>query len=284
MIRKKIAENTCLTYIPSEKFKTSFFSAQMIVPLSRETAALNALLVNVLSRGTVRCPDMAAIGRELDMLYGAQLEPTVRKKGENQMFGFVSSCVEDRFLPQGERLLEKMTGLLGEFWCSPVTSGGHLLDGYVASERENLADLIRSDINDKRTYAARRLMEEMCREEPYGVGRMGSAQDVESISLEELNRHYQNVLSTARLELFYCGSAPEQRVTGAFIRAFATLPRQEDTFPSPAVRLPAPEQYRVITEEMDVTQGKLCLGFRTDTADVPATMLMNTMFGGYSYS
>ena len=31
---------------------------------------------------------------------------------------------------------------------------------------------------------------------------------------------------------------------------------------------------------MDVTQGKLCMGFRTDSGDVPAIMLMNAMFGG----
>ena len=104
MTRQMLMENVYLTYIPSEKFKTSFFSAQMAVPLRAETAGLNALMVNVLSRGTARCPDMAAIGRELDMLYGARLEPTVRKKGENQLFGFVASCVDDRFLPAGERL------------------------------------------------------------------------------------------------------------------------------------------------------------------------------------
>ena len=284
MTRTKIRENTYLTYVPSRKFKTGFFSAQMAVPLSQKTAGLNALLVNVLSRGTVRCPNMAAIGRELDMLYGARLEPTVRKKGENQMFGFAASCVDDRFLPQGQRLLEKMTDLLGEFWCDPVTRGGRLLEDYVDSERENLVDLIRSDINDKRAYAARRLMEEMCREEPYGVSRIGSAQDVEKISLQKLNKHYKTVLSQARLELFYCGSAPEKWVIGAFTRAFAALPRQGETLPAPTTRRPAPEAHRVVTEEMDVTQGKLCLGFRTDSTDMPATMLMNAMFGGYSNS
>ena len=284
MTRKEIRTNTYLTYIPSEKFKTSFFSAQMVMPLARETAGLNALLVNVLSRGTVRCPDMAAIGRELDMLYGAQLEPTVRKKGEAQLFGFVASCVDSRFLPQDQRLLEKMADLLGEFWCSPVTKGGRLLEDYVDSERENLADLIRSDINDKRAYAARRLMEEMCREEPYGVSRIGNARDVEKISLQKLNKHYKALLPAARMELFYCGSVPEERVTGAFTRAFAAMPRLEESPLPPTTRRPAPEAYRVVTEEMDVTQGKLCMGFRTDSTDVPATMLMNTIFGGYSSS
>ena len=35
---------------------------------------------------------------------------------------------------------------------------------------------------------------------------------------------------------------------------------------------------------MDVNQGKLGIGFRTDSQDVPATMVMNAMFGGTSNS
>ena len=81
MTRQTIMDNVYLTYIPSEKFKTSFLSAQMVAPLTKETAALNALLVNVLNRGTVSCPDMASLSARLDQLYGARLEPVVRKKG-----------------------------------------------------------------------------------------------------------------------------------------------------------------------------------------------------------
>ena len=284
MTRQLLTDNVYLTYIPSEKFKTSFLSAQMAAPLDKETAGRNALLVNVLNRGTVRCPDMAAIGRELDMLYGARLEPTVRKKGENQLFGFVASCVDDRFLPEGEKLLEKLTDLLGEFYCNPITRGGRLLEEYVESERENLADLIRSDINDKRSYAARRLLEEMCAGERYGVGRMGAAKDVEKISFQKLNSYYLDILPKGRLELFYCGSAPEKRVAGAFTRAFAALPRQGGLEPAATIRRPAREPFQVVVDEMDVSQGKLCIGFRTDSADIPATMLMNAMFGGTSNS
>ncbi len=284
MSRQKLMDRVYLTCIPSEKFKTSFLSAQIAAPLEKETAGCNALMVNVLSRGTVRCPDMASIGRELDLLYGARLEPTVRKKGENQLFGFVASCIDDRFLPKGEKLLEKLTDLLGEFFCMPVTRGGRLLEAYVESERENLADMIRSDINDKRAYAARRLLEEMCAGERYGLRRMGSAGDVENISLQRLNRHYRETLPKGRLELFYCGSAPEKRVAGAFARAFAALPRQGALEPVQTIRRPARETCRVVTEELDVGQGKLCIGCRTDCTDMAAAMLMNAMFGGATTS
>lgn len=285
MTRQMIMDNVYLTYIPSEKFKTSFLSAQMVMPMKKETAGLNALLVNVLSRGTLRCPDMAALSRQLDLLYGARLEPTVRKKGENQVFGFMASCVDDRLLPEGERLLEPLADLMGELFLSPATRNGRLRGDYVESERANLADLIRSDVNDKRQYAARRLIEEMCAGEPYGLGRLGIAKEVERISLQKLNSHYQAILPAVRLELFYCGSATEKRVLGTFTRAFAALPRQgKQIEPAHTLRKDAPQEPKLVEEAMDVTQGKLSMGFRVGTADINAMMLVNAMFGGTSSS
>lgn len=285
MTRHTIMENVYLTYIPSEKFKTSFLSAQMVMPLRRETAGLNALLVNVLSRGTMTYPDLESISRRLDQLYGARLEPTVRKKGENQVFGFIASCVDDRLVPEGEKLIEKLADLMGEMLISPETRNGRLRGDYVTSERANLADLIRSDINDKRQYAARRLMEEMCAGEAYGLGRLGIAKEVEKISLQKLNGHYKTILPRVRFELFYCGAADERRVVGTFTRAFAALPRQGAQIePAPTVQKAAPETPKVVEETMDVGQGKLCIGFRTSSADMAATMVMNNMLGGTSSS
>jgi len=284
MTRQRIMDNVYLTYIPSEKFKTSFLSAQMMVPMKQETAALNALLVNVLSRGTVSYPDMEAISCRLDDLYGARMEPVVRKKGENQVFGFLASCIDDRLLPEGERVLEPLADLLGELFTAPVTKNGRLRIDYLESERENLADLIRSDINDKRAYASRRLIEEMCAGEAYGLRRLGTAEEVEKISLKKLNTHYQTVLSQARMELYYCGSAPEKRVAGMFRRAFAALPRSGESDISPTLRREPPESCRIVEEVMDVTQGKLCIGFRTSSTDAAATMMMSAMFGGTSTS
>ena len=247
MARQMLMDNVYLTCIPSEKFKTSFLSAQLVMPWRRDRRR-NALLVNVLSRGTQRFPDMASLSGQLDRLYGARLEPTVRKKGENQVFGFVASFVDERFVPDGERLLEPMADLLGELFLSPATRNGRLRGDYVESERANLADLIRSDLNDKRAYAARRLLEVMCAGEAYGLSRLGTAREVERISLQRLNSHYQTILPGARLELFYCGAIPVRRVAGALARAFAALPRQGAVEPAVTARKAAPETCRVVEE------------------------------------
>lgn len=284
MTRQCLMDNVYLTYIPSEKFKTSFLSAQMVVPMEKETAALNALLVNVLSRGTRLLPTMEDISRKLDLLYGARLEPVVRKKGENQTFGFIASCIDDRLLPDNERVLEPLTDLLADLFTNPATKNGRLNANYLSGEQENLVDLIRSEVNDKDAYASFRLIEEMCTGNAYGMRRLGSAEDVERISLQKLNKHYLSILPQARLELFYCGAAAEQRVVGMFRRAFATLPRHGEIPLAPIKRHSGRSECRIIHETMDVTQGKLCIGLSTDSSDSAATMLMNAMFGGTNNS
>ena len=118
-MREELLDNVFLTYVPSRKFKTALLSAQIVSPLSRETAGRNALLVNVLSRGTVDYPDLTALNARLDQLYGAQIEPTVRKMGENQVFGFQATCVEERFLPSRSGCWSRWRTCWGSFSATP---------------------------------------------------------------------------------------------------------------------------------------------------------------------
>ena len=66
-------------------------------------------------------PDLGALSARLDRLYGASVDYTVRKQGENQCVGFVASFIDDSYIPGGEQLLEPVAELLGELLCDPVT-------------------------------------------------------------------------------------------------------------------------------------------------------------------
>lgn len=283
-IRKEIMQNVYLTYLPATKFKTSCFSAHLVTPLRKETAGYNALFPAVLHRGTMRCPDMEKLSAAMDHLYGAQISPTVRKRGETQCVGFVGTVVDDTFALGGEKLLEPATQLMGELFLDPVTRGGRFLPAYVESEKVNLIDAIRSIRNDKRDWADLRLMQEMCANEPYGVSRWGDEETVKKINNQKLYQHYQSLLPQSRMELFYCGSAELSRVESALCEAFAALGRGKAVEIEPAIRCAAPDQPRIVTETMDVTQGKLSMGFRCGSNDVPALIMANLMFGGSSNS
>ena len=283
-LRKELAEGVFLTYVPAAKFKTGVLGAQLITPLEENTVAAGALLPAVLRRGTTAHRDMRSIAAELDRLYGASIAYTVRKKGENQCLGFVGSFLDERYVPGGERLLEPMADLLGELLLDPLTRNGRFLADYVESEKENLIDAIESILNDKRDYADARLLQEMCAGEPYGISRFGDEAGLAKINNQKLYAHSQRMMSSSRLELFYCGSAECHRVEEALLTAFSSLTRGPQTEPEPPRRFAAPSQPRLVTEEMDVTQGKLSMGFRCDTDDEPAMILTNLMFGGSSNS
>lgn len=284
MTRTKLADGVYLTYLPARKFKTSLLSAQFVTPLRKETAAAYALLPAVLRRGTVTYPDMGVMAAHLDQLYGARIDYTIRKKGENQCVGFVASLIDDSYALGGEKLLEPVAALLGELICDPVTKHGRFVPAYFDSEKTNLIDAIRSLINDKREYADSRLLREMCAGEPYGIPRLGDEASVEKLQPKKLYAFYKELISTSRLELFYSGSASQKRVEQALLSAFSTLPRdvvQEIAIPQEHV---ARTEVLRIDDEMDVTQGKLGMGFSCGSDDTVALLMGNTLFGGSSNS
>lgn len=275
-----------LSCLQTDKFKSDCLSLSLLTQLDRETISKNALIPRVLARGTAFHPDMDAISAACDELYGARILPVVRKKGEVLSLGFYAGFIADRFTPGGEKLLAPVAQLLGEMLLSPATRGGLLLKGYVESEKEKLLDDIRARINDKGSYAAFRLIEQMCAYEDYGCDDMGSERDAENVSYVELTKHYRSLLQECPIEIFYCGSADPQRVEYALLDALCTLPRGEINYDiGTDIRMNAvTAEPRYFEDAMDVSQGKLCIGFRLgecmDDPDFAAIRVFNAVYGG----
>ena len=283
--RKELMPGVFLTHLRSDKFKTACMSVNLLTQLQRETAAMNALIPQVLRRGTSRYGDMEQLSRRMDELYGTAIEPTIRRVGEIQVLGFFASFPEGDYLPGGENLLGEAAGLMAELLLSPNTRGGLLLPDYVDSEKEKLLDLIRSRVNEKRGYALSRCIEEMCCFEDFAISRFGTEDEAENIHYKKLTKHYRKLLQSSPVELFYCGKAGYKQVREVLKDAFATMPRGEIDYEiGTDVRMNAVEDHvRYVEEEMDVTQGKLVMGFRMgecmDDPDIPAMYVFNAIYG-----
>ncbi len=280
--RFQLLPGVYLTVLSTDKFKTNCLSLNLLRPLCKEEAALNALLPDVLLRGCRMCPDMAAIAAWLDERYGAGVQATARKKGEVQAIGFFLDYIDEKFAPD-ENLTEDICGLLGSFLLEPVLEDGVFRRDYVEGEKVNLINAIMSQINDKRTYASIRLRQEMFKKERYGVSKYGDQEDVEQITAENLYAHYRNILETSQIEILYTGQLPAQTVRGYLLKVLSGLPRGQIVAVGTETGS-MPVASREITEVMDVSQGKLVMGFRTDiTYDdprYPALLLINGIYGG----
>lgn len=283
--RTELMPGVFLSHLRSDKFKTACMSVTLLTQLRRETAAMNAVIPFVLRRGTTRYSDMEQLSRRMDELYGAAVEPVVRRIGEIQCIGFYGSFPEPDYLPGGEALLGDTCALMAQLLLDPVTRGGLLLPQYVDSEREKLLDIIRSRMNDKRSYALTRCIEEMCCYEDFAVSRFGSESEAENIHYKKLTRHYRELIQTCPVEIFYCGKTGFKAVSAAMRDAFSTMPRGEIDYDiGTDLRMNAVEDHvRFVEEEMDVTQGKLVLGFRLgecmEEPDIPALYVFNAVYG-----
>lgn len=281
--RVELLPGVFLTVLRTDKFKTNCLSLSLLRPLCREEAAMNALLPDVLLRGCGMCPDMGAISTWLDQRYGAGIQAADRKKGEIQAIGFFMDYINEKYTLEGENLTEDICRLAGSFLLDPVLEGDAFRQDYVDGEKVNLINAIESQINDKRTYAAIRLRQEMFRDEPYGVSKYGEKEDVAAITPEMLYAHYLRILKTSRIELIFTGSADAGALESALREALKELPRGELT---PIGTMPGsmPEAVREVSETMDVTQGKLVMGFRTGITagdpKYPAMLMMNGVYGG----
>ena len=287
--RTQLLPGVFLTSVNTKKFKSSLLSMTLLSPLRGETAAVNALIPYLLRRGSEDHPDLQSISAALDQLYGGAIDPVVRKKGETQCVGFLGSFLDDAYTLDGGGVLAQAAELMGELLLRPYTQDGAFCPEYTRQEKANLTDRIRSEINEKRQYAINRVIEEMCREEPYGVGRLGREADVAAITPQSAWAQYKTLLAHARIELYYCGSAETDEVCVILQRALSGLPR-EGGYETPAtVILPSAPETRRVEEAMDVAQGKLTMGFRTGgvtaaSPDYPALVLCNALFGGTTTS
>ena len=288
--RRELFPGVWLRAVHTNQFKSAYLSVTLMAPLDGATAAENALIPAVLRRGTRTHPDMESMSAALDELYGGAIEPVVRKKGETQCVGFVASFLDDAYTLEGEPILESAAALLGQVLLDPATENGVFRADYVAGEKANLLDRIRGQINDKRVYASHRLAQVMCREEAFGVDKLGDEESARAITPGSLWQRYQALLNTAAVEVYYSGSAQPERVERALHDALADLPVNPDrVVPDCEVRLNAGTQPQIVEEALDVTQGKLAMGFRTGGVtcweeDYPAMVLCNAVFGGTTLS
>ena len=164
------------------RFKQGCMSLQLIRPMDSRECAMNALVSAVLLRGTRQHPDLRAITQRLDELYGAAVSTLVRRVGDYQTVGMYCAFMEDRFAMEGDAVLEPMIAFLRELLLDSPLEEGVFRASFVEGEKRNLIATIESERNDKRVYAMSRLLKLMCREDSFGLPRLGEPEQVAAIT------------------------------------------------------------------------------------------------------
>ena len=276
-----------LYYIPDSKFKTNYISINIHNELKEETAAQCALLSDVLSRGCAKFPTETAISEYMQDLYGASYKADVRRKGTDQILTLSATCVNDEYLPEGEGVFNKVLEFLFDMLLEPKVTNSTFDATFVSQEKVNLINDIEAMINDKRTYSVWRLTELMFEGKPYSVYELGSVEQVETITPESLYNFYCCMLKNCPVDIFVVGNVNVSEVLAYAEKRLVNIAPANHKYPVCGLY---DDNFggREVTECFDVTQAKLCMGYKTSVAansdDYYKLMVANGILGGGAHS
>lgn len=287
----QIKEGITLHLIPNDRFKTNLMAIFITTTLTRENVTKNALIPAVLRRGSKHMPTQEEISKVLEEMYGATFDCGVDKRGDNQVLKFYFESINDRFLPQEqETLLKTSVDKFLELVFDPLTEkDNQFKPEYVNQEKDNLKKIIEGKIDNKAKYAMDRCIEEMYKDEPFGLYRYGYLEDLESIDAANLYEAYQQLLAKSKIDIFVSGieepKLQEWITQNPKVQELSARKPQFVAITGKPKEAPVPE--KVVQESMEVTQGKLIIGLDLAIEDsnlrYDAT-IYNSILGGSANS
>lgn len=264
--------------IPGEKFKTNLLSVCFNVPLERKTITFASLLCLVLKSGCAKYPTITDVSKQLEQLFGASHSFSARKKGNSLELIFSCNFVSERYA--GEDTLLGAAELMRNMIFEPYLKDGAFSAEYVSREKENLRRAIESIINDKKEYAQAKCIENMFKGDPYGLFDYGYVEDLDKINEKNLYEYYLNVINNSCADIFLSGPMDEEAALGVIKNEIGSrlAPRDAEYTKTFAAK----ERGGVlrVTEPVQASQSKLCIGLTCRCTDVYALMLATCIFGG----
>ncbi len=285
--KKTITPGVDLYVCPTQKFKTILVQVFLHQQLERDLATLTSLFPMVLMRGSRGLPNQLEITRKLEGLFGAELENDILKKGERQIVTFALEVVNEKFTPGNEEVLRTGLEVLRDIIYSPVLEGDAFRKSYVDQEKEQLKKQIMGLINDKMSLAMERCVQEMCREERYGTFKYGYLEQVDAIEPGGLLQYYRDFVKQAPLDFFVVGDVQVDTIQGLVEDVFTFPAGEKFRIDPPVVHRHVQGEPRVVEEKMNVKQGKLTLGYRTNVPYGKETfplVFYSGILGGFSHS
>ena len=284
-----IKEGIKLHTIKTDKFKTNLVAVFLTTKLSRGNVTKNALISMILRRGCKKMPTQEEISKEMEEMYGASFDCGLDKTGDNQVLKFYIESINDNFLPkQGENNIEKSIKNILEIIFNPYTENDSFKNEYIEQEKNNLKQRIEGKIDNKARYAMDRCIEEMYKDKPFGLYKFGYIDDLESINGKNLYQYYKELINSCKLDIFVSGNINEkvENIVKQDENIIKLLDRNAE-YTVPKLESKQEKQEEIVTESMDVTQGKLLLGLDVNIDDEKLkydTLIYNSILGGSANS
>ena len=286
---KEIKKGIEFHELNTNKFKTNLVAIFLTTKLTRENVTKNALISTILRRGSKNMPSQEEISKQMEEMYGASFDCGLDKIGDNQVLKFYMETINDDFIPQQkENMLKTTLEKILEIVFNPYIENGEFKKEYVEQEKNTIKQRIQGKIDNKARYALNRCVEEMYKDEPYGLYKFGYVEDLDAINGKNLYEYYQELIKNCKIDILVSGILPDD--IEEIIKEnenIKNLQEREPSYVMPKLTTRNTEKENVVTESMEVTQGKLVLGLDIKLENEKQkydALLYNSILGGTANS
>lgn len=283
-----ITEGITLYTRTTEQFKTISFSVKFKTALTDEKAAARAVLANILEDSNELYTNNGELRRKLDDLYGTGLYTDVGKRGAMHFLTVNMECVNDEYLEE-DAVLQEALELMHSLIFKPNFVDGKFSESIVKREQKAVLERIRSQFDNKTSYAQKRMLEQLYPNEAVSISANGSETAVEKVTEEMLQVAYRSMLIEDTIDLYVVGDIDEQQMIDKMRELFALKKRTSlpyDTFHAYGANVEKEPKNR--KEQLDMKQGKLHLAYSTPIhfkhPDYVKMQVLNGVFGGFAHS
>lgn len=274
-----------LHLLNTDRFKTNIISIFLTTKLTRENVTKNALIPAVLRLGTNNIKTQKELNKRLDTMYGANFNCGIEKRGDNQVLKFYIESINDEFAIEKENLLEQSINLLLDIVFNPLVNKDSFDENYANGEKKNLKKIIESKIDDKSSYAYIRCIEEMYKNESYGLYQYGYIEDLEKINAKNLYKYYKELLQKCKIDIFVSGKLENEERIKSIIKENSQvqlLDERKPEFIHDSKAIAENIEEKRATESMNITQGKLVIGMniKNSNQEEAISSVYNAILGG----
>lgn len=275
--QKKALQQCHIHFLEEKQFKTNVISILLRIPLTRQNTTKTALLAEVLKNGCKKYPSKRGVSQKMDDMLGSVFDISILKKGQEQILFFYLETVkyEKELLKQGFDFLQNML-------FAPLEEAKGFPKKIVQREKKILEEKIKSRQDDKKEYSKIRCLQEMCKENAFGIFADGYIEDIKEIDEMVLLMHYKNIIKHSKVEIFMTGEKQQKND----MMELANKMRFESDFlwQTEPMILKQNKQIKQIKQTLHTAQSRIVMGFDTNVMpeqkEFASLLICNELFGG----
>lgn len=268
-----------LHIIKTNKFKTITVEVSFRRKVSKDEITIRNLLKEIMVNVSFSYPTEKSLIIETEKLYDLKLMSSNYRVGNYAILSFRARFLNEKYTEEG--MNEESIRFLLDLIFNPK------LDSEVDKCKKKIEKGILSLKDNKVKYALLKLLEST-KDRPYSNNSYGSIEELNKITVDELNNYYNGVIKNDIVDVFVVGDVSDVKIKNIFKEYFKATTFHKQECDVVVKELPIVRKVEQISEQDDVNQTQmaiLCgLNKITDRERKFVLPVFNEMLGGSSNS